>query len=133
MSTRAEGTEPAPGGRTQEPVGSEDRRYYYYLDRIANTPPYSVFARDHAYDCESLARKATESEVLALIGREALRAAKEECAWYGLGSKRLLVYVTTERERRGRPHRARGERAVGASWRTRVIPVSGPWLGTRQW
>lgn len=106
---------PAAGGRTQGPGGREDGRYYYYLDRIANAPPHSVFACDHAYDCESLARKATVSEVLALIGREAPRAAKEECAWYGLGSKRLLVYVTTERERRERPHRARGERAVGDS------------------
>lgn len=96
MSTRAEGTEPAPGGRTLEPVGSEDRRYYYYLDRNPHLPPYAVFVCDHAYDCESLAREATESEVLALIGREALRAAQAECAWNGLGSKRLLVYGTIE-------------------------------------
>ena len=53
-----------------------------------------MFVCDHAYDCESVAREATESEVLALIGPEALRAAQEECAWNGPGSKRLLVYET---------------------------------------
>ena len=96
MSTRGEGTEPTAGGRTQEPGGSEHGRYYYYVDRRTKIPPYAVFVCDHAYDCESVAREATESEVLALIGPEALRAAQEECAWNGLGSKRLLVYETTE-------------------------------------
>ena len=95
MSTREEGTEPAAGGRTQGPDGSGDARYFYYVDRTTNTPPYAVFVCDHAYDCESVAGEAAESEALALIGPEALRAAQEECGWNGLGSKRLLVYETT--------------------------------------
>ena len=40
-----------------------------------------------------LCREASEQEVIALIGTDALRAAQDECAWNGLGSKRLLKYV----------------------------------------
>ena len=94
MSTRGEGTEPAAGERTQRAGSSGEGRYFYYVDRTTKIPPYAVFVCDHAYDCESVAREATEPEVLALIGPEALRAAQEECAWNGLGSKRLLVYET---------------------------------------
>ena len=54
---------------------------------------YAVFVCDHAYDCEPLCREASEQEVIALIGTDALRAAQDECAWNGLGSKRLLVDV----------------------------------------
>ena len=91
MNTPAGGGKPEAEGRTARPTRAEDTRNYYYMDR-SRLPPLAVFVCDHAYDCESLYRESNEEEVLAMIGEEALRAAKDECAWNGLGSKRLLVY-----------------------------------------
>ena len=92
MHTPAKGSEAETGAPTAEPRHGEDTRYLYYMDREP-TSLIEVFVCDHAYDCESLYREASEEEVLALIGADALRAAQDECAWNGLGSKRLLVYV----------------------------------------
>ena len=69
-----------------------DASYHYYVSRGRDSS-YAVFVCDHAYDCEPLCREASEQEVIALIGTDALRAAQDECAWNGLGSKRLLVDV----------------------------------------
>ena len=84
--------EAAAGARTPEPQPGEDTRYHYYVSRERGSS-YAVFVCDHAYDCEPLCREASEQEVIALIGTDALRAAQDECAWNGLGSKRLLKYV----------------------------------------
>ena len=69
-----------------------DASYHYYVSRGRDSS-YAVFVCDHAYDCEPLCREASEQEVITLIGTDALRAAQDECAWNGLGSKRLLVDV----------------------------------------
>ena len=84
--------EAAAGARTPEPKPGEDTKYYYYVSG-GRSSSYAVFVCDHAYDCEPLCREASEQEVIALIGTDALRAAQDECAWNGLGAKRLLVYV----------------------------------------
>ena len=93
-SLRHRDGEAAVGARTPEPQRGEDKRYHYYVSRSPGaSPSYAVFVCDHAYDCEPLCQEASEQEVIALIGTDALRAAQDECAWNGLGSKRLLVYV----------------------------------------
>ena len=84
--------EAAAGARTPEPKRGDDTRYHYYVSR-GRSSSFAVFVCDHAYDCEPLCREASEQEVIALIGTDALRAAQDECAWNGLGAKRLLVYV----------------------------------------
>ena len=84
--------EAAAGARTPEPKRGDDTRYHYYVTR-GRSSSFAVFVCDHAYDCEPLCREASEQEVIALIGTDALRAAQDECAWNGLGSKRLLKYV----------------------------------------
>ena len=89
MHTPAGGSEAETGAPTAEPRRGEDTRYRYYMDREP-TPLVEVFVCDHAYDCESLYREAGEEEVLALTGADALRAAQDECAWNGLGSKRYI-------------------------------------------
>ena len=82
----------AAGARTPEPQRGEDNRYHYYVSRSPGaSPSYAVFVCDHAYDCEPLCQEASEQEVVALIGADALRAAQDECTSNGLGSKRLLV------------------------------------------
>ena len=82
----------AAGARTPEPQRGEDTKYYYYVSRSPGaSPSYAVFVCDHAYDCEPLCQEASEQEVVALIGADALRAAQDECTCNGLGSKRLLV------------------------------------------
>ena len=93
MHTPAGSGEAETGAPTAEPRRGEDTRYRYYMDREP-TSLVEVFVCDHAYDCESLYREASEEEVLALTGTDALRAAQDECAWNGLGSKRLLVHVS---------------------------------------
>ena len=86
--------EAAAGACTPEPQRGEDNRYHYYVSRSPGaSPSYAVFVCDHAYDCEPLCQEASEQEVIALVGTDALRAAHDECAWNGLGSKRLLKYV----------------------------------------
>ena len=98
----------APSGaaakaRTPEPQRDEDTRYYYYVSRSPGaSSSYAVFVCDHAYDYEPLCQEASEQEVLALIGTDALRAAQDECAWNGLGAKRLLVYVEPPEGGQGR-------------------------------
>ncbi len=92
MHTEAGDGEATAGARTPEPKRGEDTKYYYYLSGGPSSL-YAVFVCDHAYDCEPLSREASEQEVIALIGTDALRAAQDECAWNGLGSKRLLVHV----------------------------------------
>ena len=84
--------EAAAGARTPEPKRGEDTKYHYYVSG-GRSSSYAVFVCDHAYDCEPLSRKASEQEVIALIGTDALRTAQDECSWNGLGSKRLLVHV----------------------------------------
>ena len=84
--------EAAARARTPEPKRGDDTRYHYYVSR-GHISSFAVFVCDHAYDCEPLCREASEQEVIALIGADALRAAQDECAWNGLGSKRLLKYV----------------------------------------
>ena len=84
--------EAAAGARTPEPKRGDDTKYHYYVSR-GHISSFAVFVCDHAYDCEPLCREASEQEVIALIGTDALRAAQDECAWNGLGSKHLLKYV----------------------------------------
>ena len=99
-SLRHRDGEAAAGARTPEPKRGDDTRYHYYVSR-GRSSSFAVFVCDHAYDCEPLCREACEQEVIALIGTDALRAAQDECAWNGLGSKRLLVYVGATRRRTG--------------------------------
>ena len=80
------GGEAAAGARTPEPKRGEDTKYHYYVSG-GRSSSYAVFVCDHAYDCEPLCREASEQEVMALIGTDALRATQDECAWNGLGSK----------------------------------------------
>ena len=91
MSASARDSEAAAGRRTPEPKRGEATKYHYYISRGGGQR--AVFVCDHAYDCEILCREVSEQEVVALIGTCALCAAKDECGWNGLGSKRLLVYV----------------------------------------
>ena len=93
--------EAVAGARTPEPKRGDDTRYHYYVSR-GRSSSFAVFVCDHAYDCEPLCREACEQEVIALIGTDALRAAQDECAWNGLGSKRLLVYVEPPEEEQER-------------------------------
>ena len=68
----------AVGARTPEPQRGEDKRYHYYVSRSPGaSPSYAVFVCDHAYDCEPLCQEASEQEVIALIGTDALRAAQD--------------------------------------------------------
>ena len=90
--THAGDGEAAAGARTPEPERGDDTKYHYYVSR-GRSSSFAVFVCDHAYDCGPLCREASEQEVIALIGTDALRTAQDECAWNGLGSKRLLVYV----------------------------------------
>ena len=93
--------EAAAGASAPGPKRGEDTKYHYYVSREGGSS-YAVFVCDHAYDREPLCREAAEQEVIALIGTDALRAAQDECAWNGLGSKRLLVYVEPAEERQQR-------------------------------